>query len=143
MAATAAAVQRVLVLGGIALLAAVGIFAGRSLADRTSTQSLPAQVPAPDGGWYQGIAAARGRAFPGDGPTDCGHVLTTTSFGIAHPVLPCDAKLYIEYGGRTVLTQILAHGPHTAGHDFELTPALARRVGLRGTAPIKWRYARY
>jgi hypothetical protein len=142
VATSAAAAQRVLVLAGITLLAAVGIFAGRSLAERAGGASLPAEVPAPGGGWYRGVAAATGRAFPGDGPTDCGHVLNTQSLGVAHPVLPCDAKLYLRYGDRTVLTQVLAHGPHVAGHDFELTPALARRLGLRATEPIAWRYSR-
>jgi hypothetical protein len=140
---TAAATERVLVLAGIALLAAVGIFAGRSLAERSDGPTLPAPIPAPDGGWYSGVAASGGRAFPGDGPTNCGHVLTTTSLGVAHPVLPCDAKLYLRFGKQVVLTQVLAQGPRAAGHDFELTPALAARLGLRGTEPIEWRYARY
>ena len=29
-----------------------------------------------------------------------------------------------------------------AGHDFQLTPALASQLGLRGTRPIEWRYSR-
>lgn len=139
---TAAAFQRVLVLAAVALLAGVGIFAGRSLAERSEDTSLPAQVPAPGGGWYRGVAAPEGRAFRGDGPTDCGHVLTTESLGVAHAVLPCDAKLYIRLGDRMVLTQVLAHGPRVAAHDFELTPALARRLGLRSPELIAWRYSR-
>jgi hypothetical protein len=139
---TAVGLQRVLVLGGIALLAAVGIFAGRGVAERSETANLPDAVPALGGGWYTGLAAAGGRAFGTDGPTDCGHVLQADSLGIAHPVLPCDTKLYLRFGGQEVLTQVLAHGPDVAGQDFALTPALAQRLGLTGVRPIEWRYAR-
>jgi hypothetical protein len=132
----------VLVLGGIALLAGVAVFAGRNVAARSNDADLPAAVPAPGGGWYDGLAVAGGRAFGTDGPTDCGHVLHADSLGVAHPVLPCDARLYIRYGDREVLTQVLAHGPRTVGPDFELTPALASQLGLSGTAAIRWRYAR-
>jgi hypothetical protein len=138
---TPAAAQRVLVLGAVALLAGVGIFAGQSIAQRATDENLPAAVPAPGGGWYEALAASAGTAFV-DGPTDCGHLLRPWSLGVAHPVLRCDARLYIEFGDRKVLTQVLAHGPPAAGHDFELTPALARRLGLSGTRPIRWRYAR-
>ena len=131
-----------LALAGVALLSGVAIFAGRGLAERSGGPDLPAAVPAPGGGWYDGLAAARGDAFGADGPTDCGHLLFPGSLGVAHPVLPCDAKLYIRFGDREVLTQVLAHGPRVAGHDFQLTPALASRLGLRGTRPIEWRYSR-
>jgi hypothetical protein len=142
VSSAAGIVQRVLALAGIALLAGVAIFAGREVAARSSGQDLPAAIPAPDGGWYEGLAARGGGAFATDGPTDCGHVLTPGTLGVAHPVLPCDVKLYVRYGGQEVLTQVLSHGPRVAGHDFELTPALARLLRLRGTAPIEWRYAR-
>jgi hypothetical protein len=140
MPVAGAVAQRVLVLAGVALLAGVGIFAGRSLAERSPGPSLPAAVPAPGGGWYEALAA-RGAAVRRR-RTVCGHLITRRSMGVAHPVLPCDTKLYITYGGREVLTQVLGRGPRVPGHDFELTPALARRLGLRGTQPIRWRYAR-
>jgi hypothetical protein len=138
----AGVIQRLLALAGIALLAGVGIFAGRELAARSGEPDLPAAIPAPGGGWYEGLASPGGGAFATDGPTDCGHVLVPGTLGVAHPVLPCDAKLYLRYGDREVLTQVLSHGPRVAGHDFELTPALARALTLQGTAPIEWRYAR-
>ena len=62
--------------------------------------------------------------------------------GVAHPVLPCDTKLWLSYDGKDVLTQVLAVGPTSAGREFELTRALARALGLRGTQQIRWRYAR-
>jgi hypothetical protein len=57
-------------------------------------------------------------------------------------VLPCDVKVYISYGDRTALTQVIAREPSTAQTEFELTPALAERMGMSGTQPIGWRYAR-
>jgi hypothetical protein len=140
--ALAGGIQRVLALAGIALLAGVAIFAGRQVAERSGGPDLPAAVPALGGGWYDALAAAGSRSFGVDGPTDCGHVVSLGSLGVAHPVLPCDTKLYLRYGGREVLTQVLAHGPRVAGYDYELTPALARRLGLTGVRPIEWRYAR-
>jgi hypothetical protein len=131
-----------LALAAIALLAGVGIFTAREVAARSGGPDLPAAIPAPGGGWYEGLAARGGGAFATDGPTDCGHVLLPGTVGVAHPVLPCDAKLYLRYGNREVLTQVLSHGPRVAGHDFELTSALARDLHLEGTAPIEWRYAR-
>ena len=69
-------------------------------------------------------------------------MLSARSVGIAHPVLPCDVKLFIAYGDRTVLTQVIDRGPYVPGRAFELTPELAQLLGLHGTAPIRWRYAR-
>jgi hypothetical protein len=98
-------------------------------------------VPAPGGGWYSALASAHGSAFANDGTTDCGHVITRRSYGVAHAVLSCDAKIWIRYGDREVLTQVLAKAPPAPGHDFELTPALARLLRLSGTQQIQWRYA--
>ena len=135
-----AALQRTLALAAVALLAGVGIAAGRTLSKQTKAPPL-AQVPAPGGGWYTALASVRGRAFAQDGPTNCGHVITPRTFGVAHPVLTCDAKIWIRYRGREVLTQVLATGAPAPGHDFELTTALARLLRLRGTQQLEWRYA--
>jgi hypothetical protein len=57
-------------------------------------------------------------------------------------VLPCGAKLWISYGDREVLTQVIDRGPNVPGRDFALTPALAKDLGLHGTQRIHWRFAR-
>jgi len=57
-------------------------------------------------------------------------------------VLPCGARIYISYGGTDVLTQIVDRGPYVPGREFDLTDALARRLGLRGVQNIRWSYAR-
>ena len=51
-------------------------------------------------------------------------------------------KLYIAYDGTRVLTQVIDRGPFVAGREFDITKALADRIGLHGTQPIKWTFAR-
>ena len=137
---TARLAQRQLALAAVALLAAVAAIAVAAAREGTAEQSLPAQIPAPGGGWYTGLAASNGGSFS-KRRTACGHVVGPTTLGVAHPVLPCDTKLFIAYGDKEVLTQVLAPGPTTPGCDFELTRALAKRLSLRGTDQIRWRYA--
>ena len=60
---------------------------------------------------------------------------------MTHPVLPCGAKLLIRYGGETILTEVIDNDLVASGRQFELTPALARLVGLDGTQQVEWRYA--
>jgi len=135
--------QRQLALAAVALVA--GLFAlgvSRELAEQPAPH-LPSAIPAPDGGWFTALASSHGRSFARQHEDSaCGRVVGPASLGVAHPVLPCDAKLYIEYGERQALTQVLARGAYSAGREFEISPALARKLGLSGTQPIKWRYAR-
>lgn len=138
----ALAVQRSLALAGIALLAGVAIFAAREVVERSGEPAVLEQVPAPGGGWYTALASSQGRAFARDGRTDCGHFVGPRSVGVAHPVLPCDAKLWLSFGDKEVLTQVIGRGPIAADREFQLTPALARLLSLRGTSPVRWRYAR-
>ena len=42
----------------------------------------------------------------------------------------------------TVLTQVVDRGPYVPGRQFDLTDALARRLGLRGVQVVHWSYAR-
>jgi rare lipoprotein A (peptidoglycan hydrolase) len=50
-------------------------------------------------------------------------------------------KLYIDYEGRHVLTQVIDRGPSEPGREFDLTDALAKRLGLVGVQRITWSYA--
>jgi hypothetical protein len=134
--------QRQLALAGLALLA--GILAlGLSSQKHSSGPKLPGSIPAPGGGWYQAVATSRGPTF-GTKHRDeaCGHIVGPTSLGVANPVLPCDSKIYIQFGDTTALTQVIARGPSSSAADFELTPILARKLGLEGNQIIGWRYAR-
>jgi hypothetical protein len=62
--------------------------------------------------------------------------------GIADPVLPCGAKIYVGYGDQDVLTQVIATGPGVAGTRFGLTPALAQSLGVERPVTVRWSYAR-
>ena len=47
--------------------------------------------------------------------TACGGVLRADTEGVAHPTLPCGARIFITYNGTTVLTQVVDRGPYVAG----------------------------
>lgn len=137
--AWAGLLQRQLVLAAVALLGAVGAVAGAATRDAHPGAPLPKSVPAPGGGWYSALAGPTSR--PTGRRSACGHLITALSVGIAHPVLPCDVKVFIRYGKRTVLTQVIDRGPYVPGREFELTGELAKLLGVHGTQPIRWRYA--
>jgi hypothetical protein len=138
----AALAQRQIALAGLALLAGIIAF-GLSARQGSGGQKLPESIPAPGGGWYQAAATSSGPTFSHvHKDAACGHVVGPTSLGVANPVLPCDAKIVIQYGNAEAVTQVIAREPATAEADFELTPALARKIGLKGNQLIGWRYAR-
>ena len=62
--------------------------------------------------------------------------------GIADPVLPCGAKIYIGYGDQDVLTLVIGAGPGPGGTRFGLTPALAQSLGIERPVTVRWGYAR-
>ncbi len=134
--------QRQLALAGIALLAALAALA-LAKPRAASTPDLPESVPAPGGGWFQALATAHGPTFAHrHRDKACGRFVGPSSLGVTNPVLPCDVKIYISYGDREAITQVMARGPSTAQTEFELSPELARSLGMSGTQPIGWRYAR-
>ena len=56
-------------------------------------------------------------------------------------MLPCGAKIFISYGGTEVLTEVIDSRMKRSGRQFELTEALAQRLGIEGTQQIRWRFA--
>ena len=92
------------------------------------------------GGWYTALAGSRGAARDAE-RTTCALILTGRSLGVSHPVLPCGAKIYISYGGTEVLTEVIDTKLKQPGRQFELTEALAQRLGIEGTQQIRWRFA--
>jgi hypothetical protein len=133
--------RREVALAAVALLAIVAALAS-GLGGEDDEKPLPRAVPVPaEGGWYRSFAAP----YPASASRDrtvCGFRLGPKTLGVAHPVLPCRVKLFISYGDKTVLTQVIDRGPGVPGREFDLTRALAVRLGLRGTQQIRWRYAR-
>lgn len=134
--------QRLLALAGLALVGAVVALAvTRNHSDsHGGTNALPEAAPAPGGGWYRALGAAA--SLPRKPRrTACGVMLRTQTVGVAHPTLPCNVKIFIEYGDKRVLTQVIDRGPYAPGREFQLTKALADEVDLHGVQPIKWRFA--
>ena len=124
-----------------AVLAAVALVAIAVAVAVSRHSSTTSGLPAPAGDWYTALAApytlSKGRT-----KSACGVAIDTKAVGVAHPVLPCGVKLYVEYKGKQVLTQVIDRGPSVPGREFDLTRALARELGLTGTKTINWRFAR-
>jgi hypothetical protein len=129
--------QRGIALAAIALLAAIIGLAVTSGHRGSSTTKLPERV----GDWYHARAAPLSGDLEGT-TTACGVQLGRRTLGIADPVLPCGAKIYVGYEDQDVLTQVVATGPGVAGTRFGLTPALAQSLGIERPVSVRWSYAR-
>lgn len=131
--------ERLVVLAAVAVVAALAAVA--VVHQRESGGGTPtfASAPAPTN-WNTAFTGSRGS--PGDAQrTTCGEVLTTKSLGVTHPVLPCGAKLVLKSGKRQILTEVIDNKLVVPGRQLEVTPALARMLGLSGTEEIEWRFA--
>ena len=123
---------RAVILLAVALLAAAGALA---LTRHNNHQTLPAGSPQ----WYSALAAPY-LSTEAPTPGACNVMIGPKTRGVAHPVLPCGVKIYIEYQGKQVLTEVIDRGPKVPGRTFDVTQALARDLGLVGTRRIRWRY---
>jgi rare lipoprotein A (peptidoglycan hydrolase) len=98
------------------------------------------KAKSPSASWFTALAAPYAPAA--GGKTACGRVIGPGTIGVAHPVLPCGAKLELEFGGKHVFTRVIDRAPSVPGRTFDLTHALARMLGIQGTQTIQWRFAR-
>jgi rare lipoprotein A (peptidoglycan hydrolase) len=130
---TGVAGLRAAALAGVAL---VGIAIALAVSHRTHDKST---LPAPAGQWYTALAAPYTPSKPKKGA--CGVVIGPDTPGVAHPVLPCGVKLYLQFNGREVLTQVIDRGHTAPGRVFDVTEAVAKLLGLQGTQTIRWRFA--
>jgi rare lipoprotein A (peptidoglycan hydrolase) len=125
---------RAAALAGIALLGiAIALAAARHHGHKS-------ELPTPAGQWYSALAAP----YTPSNRTQksaCGVLIGPNTAGVAHPVLPCGAKIYIEFGGKQVLTQVIDRGHTAPGRTFDVTQALAKLLGLQGSQTIRWRFA--
>jgi len=92
-------------------------------------------------GSYTALAGSSGPAAFGR-KTACGGVISQDTEGVSHPTLPCGARIFLTFHGHTVLVQVIDRGPHSSGRQFDVTDALARRLGLSGVQEVHWSYAR-
>lgn len=138
MRLTSKGAQRGIAAVAVLLLAAfVALAVASRFRDSPSGPALPARV----GNWYQARAAPLSADLEGT-TTACGVELRSRTMGLADPVLPCGAKIYVGYGDEDVLTQVIATGPGPAGTRFGLTRALAESLGIERPVSIRWSYAR-
>ncbi len=137
---TPALAQREIALAGVALLAVVVSLAVSAPGSGRAGSSLPRPAAGDGASWYRALAGTA--AGPYGRRSVCGALIERKTLGVAHPVLPCGAKIFISFGGKEVLTQIVDHGPKGPGREFDLTAALARKLGLHGVQPIRWTFAR-
>lgn len=130
----AALARRQAALAGVALVGALGAIALSRVGDDSDA------APPPTAGveWETaGVAVFE----PSPEPTACGVTVTAQTAGIAHPVLPCGAKLVLEHQGRQAQADVVEQGPVDPGQSFELSPALAEQLGVLGEATVRWRFA--
>jgi hypothetical protein len=129
----AALARRQAGLAGVALVGALGAIALTHMGNGSSEP--PARQAAVE--WEEAQVAT----FPVTGePTACGVTLAPTSLGVAHPVLPCGAKLLLDYQGRRAEAEVVDRGRVDPGRSFDLTPALAGQLGIAGEATVRWRF---
>jgi hypothetical protein len=127
-----------------AALAAVALVAiAVALAVERNSQHA-SKLPAPAGNWYTSLAAPYIPAAKGakQKKSACGVAIQPSTIGVGNQDLPCGVKLYIEYRGKQVLTQVIDRGHTVPGREFDLTQALAKLLHVQGTQTIQWRFAR-
>ena len=140
---TPALLQRLIGLAAAALLAglvAVAIVRDDDTVGEAAPVATPAPAPDVEGGWYVARAGSRGVARDAY-RTTCGTRLTDGSLGVAHPVLPCGAKVFLLHDGHEVLTEVIDNRLSSSQRQFELTPRLAAQLGIEGTQELRWRFA--
>lgn len=119
-------------LGAVAVLAvAVAIAVGHK-------HKHHSDLPQAAGPWNTALAAP----FAKTGRTACGVHVTAATVGVGHPVLPCGVRIYIRFGDRTVLTNVIDRGDVPPGRELNLTPKLAELLGVQGTQSVQWRFTR-
>jgi rare lipoprotein A (peptidoglycan hydrolase) len=128
--------QRELGLAAIAVLAGVVVLA---ISLGRSTQGKASSVPEPVH-WYKALAAPYTPS--GKKPTACGQRVNERTLGVAHPVLPCGVKIFLDFNGKQVLTQVIDKGPAVPGREFDVTKALADKIGLQGVEQLRWAFPR-
>ena len=133
--------QRIVWLAGVTLVVGVAALALARRDAGGGNDETPRPIPVPGTGFYTARVAPYGPT-PSHERTACNLPFTDETQGIAHPVLPCGVKVYIRYHGHEVLTQVVDRGPNVPGRDFDLTKALADRIGLHGTQTVKWGFVR-
>ena len=123
----------------IGVLAGI-VFVGIGVALAVTLHTHHGSAKQPRTPWYSALAAPYASSR-GSAKTQCGIVIRSATIGVGHPILPCGAKLELAFGGKDVFTRVIDRVATVPGHTFDLTPALARELGVQGTQTIRWRFA--
>lgn len=128
-----AAGPRPLALAGVALVALLAVLA---IGRRLDPASRDTGVTLPEGGGWQGAAAAR----LGDGvvPAGCGLRVAPDTLAVSHPVLPCGIRVVIDVDGSRASVQVAGRAAAPGGAAFGLTPALARALRVGQPRLVRW-----
>lgn len=113
-----------------ALQGAAGIKAN-GVVRRATRKAIAARMPIQKATWYgPGLYGNR---------TACGQTLTKRTVGVAHRKLPCGTRVAIAHRGRWVHAKVIDRGPFRKGYRWDLTSALAKKLGVikAGTAKVK------
>lgn len=134
--------QRLLALTSAGLLA--GVIAVAVAEQNQSSARAAGPYPAVgQGAAWTSAVAGEAHSYPAHGRRSvCGWMLRPGTLGVVHPVLPCGTKIFVELHGKRVYTQVVDRGPVPSREDFDLTAALAQRIGLTGTEDVRWAFAR-
>jgi hypothetical protein len=121
----------------LAALALVAVTAAAAAVSAREAQH-DSSLPPPAGGWRSALAVAVRGSMRADA---CGVPFGGPVAGLRSADLPCGVKVYLRLGDRIVLSEIVDHAPPTRAAAFDVSPALARLLGLRGRRRLEWSFA--
>ncbi len=107
--------------GAVRSLQSASGLAASGLVDVQTRKAVAARMRDNGASWY-------GPGFWGR-RTACGKRLRKTTVGVAHRKLPCGSRVVLAYRGRWVRTKVIDRGPYVSGRKWDLTEALATRLG--------------
>jgi rare lipoprotein A (peptidoglycan hydrolase) len=133
--------QRQVALAAVALVAMLGsLVLGHEAPGGAPSAAEEAKTVRVAGKWYEATVGVYGPGLFGRAST-CGLKLTRRTRGVAHPVLPCGARIEVAHGGARVDTRVIDKGPYGGSEDFDVTQALAAELGLSGVQVVRWRFS--
>jgi rare lipoprotein A (peptidoglycan hydrolase) len=97
--------------------------------DATTRKALKRSMNKQVASWY-------GPGFYGN-ETACGEELTKQTVGVAHRTLPCGTKVTFFAHGNWATAQVIDRGPYVKGRTWDLTAALAQRLGVAATEKVR------
>jgi hypothetical protein len=139
---SAALATRAAGLAAATLLAGVFAVAISQASRGGSPSAAPGPVVGAWGGWTAALAGVASSVPAYGRAGDCGWLITRSTQGVIHPVLPCGAKVVVQYRGEQAVTRVVAQSPVGNARQFDLTPKLAKALGLSGIRRVRWAFSR-